>query len=134
MFHLAGADALSRHELGVLIAQRDGLEATRLSTGRRADTVIPGGLDVRLDISATQGLVRTRLRGAREFLPRADVSRVLQDARNLVGIGPENGPTGVATTKPDPGPVTTAVRAPTLPERTRSHEGEVPGRALASRQ
>ncbi|MGC4987047.1 MULTISPECIES: SDR family oxidoreductase [unclassified Streptomyces] len=68
MFHLAGPDALSRHELGVLIARRDGLDATRLPTGRRTDTLMPGALDVRLDSSATQGHVRTRLRGAREFL------------------------------------------------------------------
>ncbi|WP_406438884.1 sugar nucleotide-binding protein [Streptomyces sp. NBC_00631] len=68
MFHLAGADALSRHELGVLIARRDGLDATRLPAGRRADTPMPGALDVRLDSSATQGRLRTRLRGAREFL------------------------------------------------------------------
>lgn len=68
MFHLAGADALSRHELGVLIARRDGLDAARLSAGSRADTLMPGALDVRLDSSATQGRVRTRLRGAREFL------------------------------------------------------------------
>lgn len=68
VFHLAGADALSRHELGVLIARRDGLDATRLLAGRRADTPMPGALDVRLDSSATQRRVRTRLRGAREFL------------------------------------------------------------------
>ncbi|MEV2191849.1 sugar nucleotide-binding protein [Streptomyces phaeochromogenes] len=68
MFHLAGADALSRHELGVLIARRDGLDAARLPDGRRADTLMPGALDVRLDSSATQERVRTRLRGAREFL------------------------------------------------------------------
>ncbi|ADI12477.1 dTDP-4-dehydrorhamnose reductase [Streptomyces bingchenggensis BCW-1] len=68
MFHLAGADALSRHELGVLIARRDGIDATRLPAGRRADTPMPGALDVRLDSSATQGRVRTRLRGARAFL------------------------------------------------------------------
>ncbi|MGI5258152.1 SDR family oxidoreductase [Streptomyces angustmyceticus] len=68
MFHLAGADALSRYELGVLIAQRDGLDATRLAAGCRADARIPGALDVRLDSRATQRRVRTRLRGAREFL------------------------------------------------------------------
>lgn len=68
MFHLAGADALNRHELGVLIARRDGLDAARLPAGRRADTAMPGGVDVRLDSSATQGRIRTRLRGAREFL------------------------------------------------------------------
>lgn len=68
VFHLAGTDALSRHELGALIARRDGLDATALPTGRRADGPVPGPLDVRLDSSATQRLVRTRLRGAREFL------------------------------------------------------------------
>lgn len=68
MFHLAGADALSRHELGVLIARRDGLDAARLPAGRRADTPMPGALDVRLDSGTTQERVRTRLRGAGEFL------------------------------------------------------------------
>ncbi|OSY43809.1 NAD-dependent epimerase/dehydratase family protein [Streptomyces platensis] len=68
VFHLAGADAVSRHELGVLIARRDGLDAGRLAAGRRADARMPGALDVRLDSSATQARVRTRLRGAREFL------------------------------------------------------------------
>ncbi|MEU4612358.1 SDR family oxidoreductase [Streptomyces umbrinus] len=68
MFHLAGADALSRHELGVLIARRDGLDAGRLPAGRRSNTPMPGALDVRLDSRATQEHVRTRLRGAGEFL------------------------------------------------------------------
>lgn len=68
VFHLAGPDALSRHELGVLIAHRDGLDPTRLPSGRRADSRIPGALDVRLDSTATQSHIATRLRGAREFL------------------------------------------------------------------
>lgn len=68
VFHLGGADALSRHELGVLIARRDGLDASRLPAGRRADSPLPGALDVRLDSNATQRRLRTRLRGAREFL------------------------------------------------------------------
>jgi dTDP-4-dehydrorhamnose reductase len=68
IFHLAGPDALSRHELGVLIARRDGLDAARLPAGRRADTGTPGALDVRLNSSATQRRMTIRLRGAREFL------------------------------------------------------------------
>lgn len=68
MFHLAGTDPLSRHELGVLIARRDGLDPARLAAGRRADTAVPGPLDVRLDGSATQKCLRTRMRGGREFL------------------------------------------------------------------
>ncbi|WP_437050405.1 sugar nucleotide-binding protein [Streptomyces sp. enrichment culture] len=65
--HLAGPDALSRHEFGVLIARRDGLDASRLPTGLRADSSLPGALDVRLDSRATQRKLRTRLRGARQF-------------------------------------------------------------------
>ncbi|MGW1729345.1 SDR family oxidoreductase [Streptomyces sp. NPDC002306] len=70
--HLAGPDAVSRHELGLLIARRDSLDASTLRAGRRADTKIHGPLDVRLDSSATQLLLRTRLRGAREFLSVLD--------------------------------------------------------------
>ncbi|WP_328475236.1 sugar nucleotide-binding protein [Actinoplanes sp. NBC_00393] len=62
--HLAGADALSRHELGVLIARRDGLDGAELPGGLRTE----GPLDVRLDCGMTQARLKTRLRGAREFL------------------------------------------------------------------
>ncbi|WP_326655908.1 SDR family oxidoreductase [Streptomyces sp. NBC_00385] len=72
MHHVAGADALSRHDLGVLIAERDGLDASRLPTGLRADSAGPGALDVRLDSRRTQGQLRTTLRGARQFLKPAD--------------------------------------------------------------
>lgn len=68
MFHLAGADAVSRHELGCLIARRDGLDAARLPARLRAGTRLPGALDVRLDADASRKRLRTRLRGAREFL------------------------------------------------------------------
>ncbi|MEU3904179.1 sugar nucleotide-binding protein [Streptomyces goshikiensis] len=66
--HLGGNQALSRHALGVLIARRDGLDASRLPAGRRADSTLPGPLDVRLDSRATQDRLRTTLRGASEFL------------------------------------------------------------------
>ncbi|MFB7649449.1 SDR family oxidoreductase [Streptomyces sp. NPDC056084] len=65
--HLAGADAVSRHDLGTLIAGRDGLDASRLRTGLRAQSTLPGALDVRLDSRATQARLRTVLRGVREF-------------------------------------------------------------------
>ncbi|WDT90323.1 sugar nucleotide-binding protein [Streptomyces sp. SCSIO-PteL053] len=55
--HVAGSDALSRHQLGVLIADRDGLDASRLPARRRADSTIPGPLDVRLDSQAGQRLL-----------------------------------------------------------------------------
>ncbi|MEV3981366.1 sugar nucleotide-binding protein [Nonomuraea sp. NPDC049758] len=69
--HVAGADAVSRYELGLLVARRDGLDPARLPAGRRADSGVPGPLDVRLDCAATQRLLRTRLRGARRFLAPA---------------------------------------------------------------
>ena len=68
--HFAGADAVTRYELGVLIARRDGLDETALPAGLRARTGPPGALDVRLDCALTRSRLTTRLRGAREFLPR----------------------------------------------------------------
>ncbi|MCF6473309.1 NAD-dependent epimerase/dehydratase family protein [Nonomuraea sp. MG754425] len=68
VLHVAGADALSRYDLGVLIARRDGLDPARLRTGRRAGSGVPGPLEVRLNCSATRRRLATRLRGAREFL------------------------------------------------------------------
>jgi dTDP-4-dehydrorhamnose reductase len=70
--HVAGADALSRHELGVLIARRDGLDERGLPAGPRAGTGMPGALDVRLDCAMTQSRLTTRFRGAREFLRGPD--------------------------------------------------------------
>ena len=66
--HVAGADAISRHELGLLIAARDGLDPAALPAGLRAATGLPGALKVRLDSTKTQERLTTRLRGAREFL------------------------------------------------------------------
>ncbi|MFA3873016.1 NAD(P)-dependent oxidoreductase [Streptomyces sp. MMCC 100] len=66
--HAAGADAVSRYELGVLIARRDGLDAARLAAGLRAECTLRGPLDVRLDSRTTQHLLSTRLRGAHDFL------------------------------------------------------------------
>ncbi|MER6707376.1 SDR family oxidoreductase [Streptomyces fumanus] len=68
VFHAAGPDPMNRHELGVLIARRDGLDPARLPPGLRSDVDPPGGLDIRLVTDATRARVRTRLRGAREFL------------------------------------------------------------------
>ncbi|WP_030451649.1 SDR family oxidoreductase [Herbidospora cretacea] len=66
--HLAGTDALSRYELGLLIARRDGIDPARLPSGARADVGLAGRRDVRLDCELTQRHLKTRLRGAREFL------------------------------------------------------------------
>ncbi|MFC4054095.1 SDR family oxidoreductase [Actinomadura syzygii] len=69
--HLAGVDAVSRHELGVLLARRDGIDPGLLRPGRRADSARPGALDIRLDGTRTQKELTTRLRGAHEFLTSA---------------------------------------------------------------
>ena len=61
--HVAGPDAVSRYELGVLITGRDDLP-----TGLRAESGIPGPLVVRLDCTMTQSRLTTRLRGVRAFL------------------------------------------------------------------
>jgi dTDP-4-dehydrorhamnose reductase len=66
--HVAGVDAVSRYELGVLIARRDGLDQAALPAGRRAGAGLPGPSDVRLDCARTQARLATRLRGARDFL------------------------------------------------------------------
>jgi dTDP-4-dehydrorhamnose reductase len=68
MHHVAGADAVSRHELGVLIDRRDGLDETTLPTGLRAESGLPGAVEIRLDCATTRARLTTRLRGAREFL------------------------------------------------------------------
>lgn len=77
--HLAGPDALTRHEIGVLVARRDGLDPTRLPAGRQTDTPGPGALDIRLDSTATQRRLTTRLRGAREFLRAGRAERGVAD-------------------------------------------------------
>jgi dTDP-4-dehydrorhamnose reductase len=69
--HVAGADAVSRYDLGRLIAGRDGLDRAALPAGPRAASGFPGALDVRLDSTRTQARLATRLRGAREFLAPA---------------------------------------------------------------
>jgi len=69
--HVAGADAISRHGLGLLIAARDGLDPATLPAGLRAASGLPGAIDVRLDSTRTQARLATRLRGAREFLAPA---------------------------------------------------------------
>jgi dTDP-4-dehydrorhamnose reductase len=66
--HVAGPDAVSRYELGLLIAARDDLDKAALPAGPRAAAGLPGPADVRLNCTRTQERLTTRLRGAREFL------------------------------------------------------------------
>ncbi|WP_217230778.1 SDR family oxidoreductase [Streptomyces anulatus] len=66
--HLGGPEALSRYDLGLLIARRDGIDPSLLPAGRTSDRNYQGAVDVRLDSSATQHRLRTTLRGASIFL------------------------------------------------------------------
>jgi dTDP-4-dehydrorhamnose reductase len=66
--NVGGTDAVSRYELGLLIAARDGLDPAALPVGPRPATAGRGALELRLDSTKTQARLNTRLRGAREFL------------------------------------------------------------------
>jgi dTDP-4-dehydrorhamnose reductase len=66
--HVAGPDAISRYQLGLLIAARDGLDHAAIPAGLRAASGLPGAIDVRLDSTKAQARLTTRLRGPREFL------------------------------------------------------------------
>ncbi|MFI5907767.1 SDR family oxidoreductase [Dactylosporangium sp. NPDC051541] len=64
VLNVAGPDAVSRYDLGVLVAERDGLDPGKLRSATGSGR--PG--DVRLDTGLAAGLLRTRLRGAYEFM------------------------------------------------------------------
>jgi len=70
ILHVAGADAVSRYELGVLLAQHWGLDGARLRAGSVAASGVQRPTDVRLDCSRAHALLRTPLRGVRTFLKR----------------------------------------------------------------
>jgi dTDP-4-dehydrorhamnose reductase len=64
-------DALSRYDLGVLVAARDGLDPTSLPAARIADRGLRRPANVRLKVDKAAALLSTRLRGARDFLTPA---------------------------------------------------------------
>lgn len=64
--HVAGPESVSQYELAILIARRDGLDAERIRPAPRGAR--PGAAVIKLDCTATQAAVQTRLRGASEFL------------------------------------------------------------------
>jgi dTDP-4-dehydrorhamnose reductase len=68
VLNVAGADAINRYELGVLIARREGLDPTRIAAGSIAASGLRLPTDVRLDTTRAVSLLRTRLRGVHEFL------------------------------------------------------------------
>jgi dTDP-4-dehydrorhamnose reductase len=64
VINVAGPDAVSRYDLGVLVARRDGLDPAKLRSATSSGR--PG--DIRLDIGLAAGMLHTRLRGAYEFM------------------------------------------------------------------
>ena len=68
VINVAGRDAISRYDLGVLVARRDGLNPDRLPAGTIAGLRLRRPADVRLHTGKATSLLRTRLRGACEFL------------------------------------------------------------------
>jgi dTDP-4-dehydrorhamnose reductase len=63
-----GADAVSRVELGRLVARRYGQDPANLRSTTIAESGAVRPAEIRLDGARAAGVLTTRLRGAREFL------------------------------------------------------------------
>jgi dTDP-4-dehydrorhamnose reductase len=68
VLNVAGADPVSRYDLGVLVARRDGLDPAAIPAASLAGSGLNRPGDVRLVLDRAERLLRTRLRGAHEFL------------------------------------------------------------------
>lgn len=68
VINVAGADALTRYDLGCLIARAHQLDPTNLVGASVATLTAPTVVDVRLDSSLARSLLKTPLRGIREWL------------------------------------------------------------------
>jgi dTDP-4-dehydrorhamnose reductase len=68
VLNVAGADAISRYDLGLLVARRDGLDPASIPSARSAGVAPTRPTDVRLTLQRAESVLRTRLRGAREFM------------------------------------------------------------------
>ena len=66
--HVAGPDAVSRHEFARLAAAAAGHDAELIRGTRSAERPEPRPLDCRLDCSRARGMLETRLRGVRDVL------------------------------------------------------------------
>jgi dTDP-4-dehydrorhamnose reductase len=85
VLNVAGSDAISRYELGLLIAERDGLDPASIPHGPTPpDLVLPS--DIRLTIDKATGLLRTRLRGCREFVPADPAPDAADPAPDAAGV------------------------------------------------
>jgi dTDP-4-dehydrorhamnose reductase len=68
LLNVAGPDAVSRAQMGLLVARQLGLDPAGLKTTTSAASGLHRPTEVRLDSSRAAGLLRTRLRGVTEIL------------------------------------------------------------------
>jgi dTDP-4-dehydrorhamnose reductase len=68
VLNVAGTDAITRYDLGCLIARAHQLDATKLAGATVATLTTPTVADVRLDSTLACSLLKTPLRGIREWL------------------------------------------------------------------
>ncbi|WP_255603903.1 sugar nucleotide-binding protein, partial [Oscillochloris sp. ZM17-4] len=68
VLNIAGAERLSRHEIGALLARALGHDPAAIQAGRSADLPVRRPRNCALDIGRASALLRTRLRGLREVL------------------------------------------------------------------
>lgn len=68
ILNVAGSDPISRYDLGVLMARREGLDPARIPAGTIAETSLKLPTDVRLCTDRALSLLNVRLRGAHEFM------------------------------------------------------------------
>jgi dTDP-4-dehydrorhamnose reductase len=68
VLNVAGADAVSRYELGVLVARRDGLDPAAIPATSLAALGLSRPAELRLNTAKAEKLLGVRLRGAREFV------------------------------------------------------------------
>lgn len=67
--NVAGPEAVSREQLGLLVARRFGVDPSGLRTTTIAEAGLIRPTEIRLDSSRAAGLLKTRLRGVSELLP-----------------------------------------------------------------
>jgi dTDP-4-dehydrorhamnose reductase len=68
ILNVAGTQAVSRHQLGVLLARREGRDPGPLRAGTHAELGVVRPADVRLSVERAQALLRTPLRAVADFL------------------------------------------------------------------
>lgn len=68
VLNVAGPEAISRYDLGVLVATRDGLDPASLPSSTIAASGLRLATDVRLNSDRARSLLKVRLRGVSDFI------------------------------------------------------------------